>query len=94
MADIGAQTLYLYIFRERESVYDLFEAATDTTDIALTATSKQTIFPTSTQQLAPATTTKNAPMPPAETINPAAIITPAAVHATRQKQHLLFLKPQ
>ena len=28
MADIGAQTPFFYIFRERELVYDLFEAAT------------------------------------------------------------------
>jgi NAD(P)H-quinone oxidoreductase subunit H len=28
MADIGAQTLFFYILRERELVYDLFEAAT------------------------------------------------------------------
>lgn len=28
MADIGAQTPFFYIFREREMVYDLFEAAT------------------------------------------------------------------
>ncbi|CAN6886995.1 unnamed protein product [Brassica oleracea] len=28
MADIGAQTPFFYIFREREFVYDLFEAAT------------------------------------------------------------------
>ncbi|CAN1867194.1 NAD(P)H-quinone oxidoreductase subunit H, chloroplastic [Linum perenne] len=29
MADIGAQTPFFYIFRERELVYDLFEAATE-----------------------------------------------------------------
>ncbi|CAN6454784.1 unnamed protein product [Victoria cruziana] len=29
MADIGAQTPFFYIFRERELLYDLFEAATD-----------------------------------------------------------------
>ncbi|KAJ0620450.1 putative NADH dehydrogenase (quinone) [Helianthus annuus] len=29
MADIGAQTPFFYIFRERELIYDLFEAATD-----------------------------------------------------------------
>nr|YP_010569830.1 NADH-plastoquinone oxidoreductase subunit 7 [Podocarpus sellowii]UZF97537.1 NADH-plastoquinone oxidoreductase subunit 7 [Podocarpus sellowii] len=28
MADIGAQTPFFYIFREREMIYDLFEAAT------------------------------------------------------------------
>ena len=28
MADIGAQTPFFYIFREREFIYDLFEAAT------------------------------------------------------------------
>ncbi|KAE9591258.1 NAD(P)H-quinone oxidoreductase subunit H [Lupinus albus] len=28
MADIGAQTPFFYIFRERELIYDLFEAAT------------------------------------------------------------------
>nr|QXI83685.1 NADH-plastoquinone oxidoreductase subunit 7 [Kuepferia decorata] len=28
MADIGAQTPFVYIFRERELIYDLFEAAT------------------------------------------------------------------
>nr|YP_009555474.1 NADH dehydrogenase subunit H [Dendrolycopodium obscurum]AZU95328.1 NADH dehydrogenase subunit H [Dendrolycopodium obscurum] len=28
MADIGAQTPFFYIFRERETIYDLFEAAT------------------------------------------------------------------
>ncbi|GMP66254.1 hypothetical protein CsSME_00026681 [Camellia sinensis var. sinensis] len=28
MADIDAQTLFFYIFRERELIYDLFEAAT------------------------------------------------------------------
>ncbi|KAJ0558713.1 NAD(P)H-quinone oxidoreductase subunit H [Helianthus annuus] len=28
MADIEAQTPFLYIFRERELIYDLFEAAT------------------------------------------------------------------
>ncbi|KAL3538018.1 hypothetical protein ACH5RR_001384 [Cinchona calisaya] len=28
LADIGAQTLFFYIFRERELIYDLFEAAT------------------------------------------------------------------
>ena len=27
MADIGAQTPFFYIFRERELIYDLFEAA-------------------------------------------------------------------
>ncbi|KAL7168679.1 hypothetical protein ACSBR2_039012 [Camellia fascicularis] len=30
MADIGAQTPFFYIFRERELIYDLFEAATIT----------------------------------------------------------------
>nr|WKF51252.1 NADH-plastoquinone oxidoreductase subunit 7 [Iris zagrica] len=30
MADIGAQTPFFYIFRERELLYDLFEAATGT----------------------------------------------------------------
>ncbi|MED6116259.1 hypothetical protein PIB30_098452 [Stylosanthes scabra] len=29
MADIGAQTPFFYIFREREFIYDLFEAATE-----------------------------------------------------------------
>ncbi|KAL2224409.1 UNVERIFIED_CONTAM: NAD(P)H-quinone oxidoreductase subunit H, chloroplastic, partial [Sesamum indicum] len=29
MADIGAQTPFFYIFRERELIYDLFEAATE-----------------------------------------------------------------
>ncbi|KAL7602859.1 hypothetical protein Lser_V15G20141 [Lactuca serriola] len=29
MADIGVQTPFFYIFRERELIYDLFEAATD-----------------------------------------------------------------
>ncbi|KAL5697197.1 NADH:ubiquinone reductase (H(+)-translocating) [Ranunculus cassubicifolius] len=28
MADIGAQTPFFYIFRERELIYDLFESAT------------------------------------------------------------------
>ena len=28
MADIGAHTPFFYIFREREFIYDLFEAAT------------------------------------------------------------------
>ncbi|KAL4365173.1 hypothetical protein AHAS_Ahas07G0079600 [Arachis hypogaea] len=28
MADIGAQTPFFYCFRERELIYDLFEAAT------------------------------------------------------------------
>ncbi|MCD9640580.1 hypothetical protein HAX54_025957 [Datura stramonium] len=28
MADIGAQTPFFYVFREREVIYDLFEAAT------------------------------------------------------------------
>ncbi len=28
MADLGAQTPFFYIFRERELIYDLFEAAT------------------------------------------------------------------
>ncbi|KAK9081054.1 hypothetical protein Scep_031049 [Stephania cephalantha] len=32
MADIGAQTPFFYIFRERELIYDLFEAATGVTE--------------------------------------------------------------
>jgi NAD(P)H-quinone oxidoreductase subunit H len=28
MADIGGQTPFFYIFRERDLIYDLFEAAT------------------------------------------------------------------
>ncbi|KAK9081575.1 hypothetical protein Sjap_026583 [Stephania japonica] len=32
MADIGAQTPFFYIFREREFIYDLFEAATGVTE--------------------------------------------------------------
>ena len=32
MADIGAQTPFFYIFRERELVYDLFEAVTKEPD--------------------------------------------------------------
>jgi len=28
MADVGAQTPFFYIFREREMIYDLWEAAT------------------------------------------------------------------
>ncbi|XP_038880427.1 NAD(P)H-quinone oxidoreductase subunit H, chloroplastic-like [Benincasa hispida] len=34
MADIGAQTPFFYIFRERELVYDLFEAATGVLPVA------------------------------------------------------------
>ncbi len=28
LADVGAQTPFFYIFREREMIYDLWEAAT------------------------------------------------------------------
>ena len=35
MADIGAQTPFFYIFRERELIYDLFEAATSMRNIII-----------------------------------------------------------